>query len=405
MTGTTIAQAIPVAITPILSRIYTVEDFGVLALFVSITSIFGVLVSGRYELAIMLPKEDEDAINILALGILLVSGISLTLLLIVLFFHDWFVRILANDNISFWLYFVPLTVLFMGMYNLLMYFNNRKKYYKDIAKATVIKSIVMSVIQLSLFFLKNGTVGLISGQISTHLAANLRLVKNIVKNKNLLSAINKKSIITMAKRYKKFPLISIWSSLSSTLSFRLNPIIISHLYKARALGFFAMAEKILIVPTIFIGKSIGQVFFEEASKSKHEPGDFKKVCYKTLMRMLLIGAPSFLFLFFTVEFIFTFVLGEEWTIAGQYAKILVPFYFINFILTPFTLIPIIMEKNEIDLIFQVGMLFCLFIVFIAAFLNDLSIEGYLYTYSILLSLYNLFYIIFLMKYVKKSSVR
>ena len=68
MTGTSLAQAIPIIISPILTRIYTPEDFGLLALFLSITNIIGSVANGRYELAIMLPKEDEDAINIAALG-------------------------------------------------------------------------------------------------------------------------------------------------------------------------------------------------------------------------------------------------------------------------------------------------------------------------------------------------
>ena len=61
MTGTTIAQAIPIAISPILTRIYTPEDFGVFALYISISTIFAVIVTGRYELAIMLPKKNKDA--------------------------------------------------------------------------------------------------------------------------------------------------------------------------------------------------------------------------------------------------------------------------------------------------------------------------------------------------------
>ena len=71
MTGTTIAQAIPVAITPILTRLYTPEDFGLLAVFVAFSTILGSISSGRYELAIMLPENDEDAINIAALCFLL----------------------------------------------------------------------------------------------------------------------------------------------------------------------------------------------------------------------------------------------------------------------------------------------------------------------------------------------
>ncbi|MEA1954756.1 MAG: hypothetical protein U9O24_10240 [Campylobacterota bacterium] len=60
MTGTTIAQAIPIAISPILTRIYTLEDFGIFALFIAITAIFGSIANGRYELAIMLPKKDNN---------------------------------------------------------------------------------------------------------------------------------------------------------------------------------------------------------------------------------------------------------------------------------------------------------------------------------------------------------
>ena len=65
MTGTTIAQTIPVAISPILTRIYTPEDFGIFAIYLAITAILGNIVSGRYELAIMIPKKDEDAINLI----------------------------------------------------------------------------------------------------------------------------------------------------------------------------------------------------------------------------------------------------------------------------------------------------------------------------------------------------
>jgi len=98
MTGTTIAQAIPIAISPILTRIYTPEDFGILALFMAVSSIFGSIANGRYELAIMLPKKDEDAINIFALGFIINSVLSFLLLLTVLIFHDYLVELLNNKE-------------------------------------------------------------------------------------------------------------------------------------------------------------------------------------------------------------------------------------------------------------------------------------------------------------------
>jgi len=193
MTGTTIAQAIPIAISPILTRIYTPEDFGLLALFVAITAIFGSIVNGRYELAIMLPKKDEDAINIFALGFIIVSCVSLVLLVLAVVFNDYFTKLLNNNEISLWLYFVPIAVFFTGIWNILNYFNNRKKQYKDIAKATIIKSIVTAIVQLSVGFIKQGATGLVSGQLLSQLFANTKL----------LSKISKVKIIAVAKGQKR----------------------------------------------------------------------------------------------------------------------------------------------------------------------------------------------------------
>jgi len=110
MTGTSIAQAIPVAISPILTRMYTPEDFGTLALFVAITGVFSVIASGRYELALMLPSKDEDVMNIFALGLMIILLVSLGLFFFIFFFVDHLVVMLNNDTIGYWIYFVPLAV-------------------------------------------------------------------------------------------------------------------------------------------------------------------------------------------------------------------------------------------------------------------------------------------------------
>lgn len=96
ITGTAFAQAIPIAISPILTRIYTPEDFGIFALFIAIISILGSIATARYELAIMLPKKDEDAINIFALCFIITCIISLLLFILVFLLNDYFKLLLGN---------------------------------------------------------------------------------------------------------------------------------------------------------------------------------------------------------------------------------------------------------------------------------------------------------------------
>ena len=154
MTGTTIAQAIPIGISPILTRIYSPEDFGIFALFLAITNIIGSVANGRYELAIMLPKKDEDAINTAALGFSISSILSLLILILVIIFKDFFVYLIGNEEIGLWLYFVPITVFLLGLWNVLNYYNNRKENYKDLRNAHIIRSIVLASSHLIIGFLK-----------------------------------------------------------------------------------------------------------------------------------------------------------------------------------------------------------------------------------------------------------
>jgi len=355
MTGTTIAQAIPIAISPILTRLYSPEDFGVFALFVAITSIFGSIANGRYELAIMLPRKDEDAINILALGFIINVVLSLFLFLIVIIFHDKIVSLLNNKEISPWLYLVPISVFLMGLFNLLNYFNNRKKFYKDLAKANVYKSIGMAMVQLSLGFLKIGAFGLISGQIFSQIISNTKLFFNI-KRLDLFKSIRKMKIIAIGKRYIDFPKFSMWAILANTLAVQLTNILISSFYNVKTLGFYSLAQRMLGMPSSLIGGSIGQVFFEEATKEKQKTGKAIKSFFSTLKKLVFLAIPSFTLLYFIVENLFAFIFGEEWRIAGKYAQIVIPLFAIRFVVAPLSNINNIFELQKVALLWQLVLL-------------------------------------------------
>ena len=404
MTGTTIAQAIPVAISPILTRIYTPEDFGVFALFIAITAIFGSIANGRYELAIMLPKKDEDAINIFALGFIITSVISFVLLVLVVAFNDYFTKLLNNNEISVWLYFVPIAVFFTGLWNILNYFNNRRKHYKDLAKATIIKSIITAIVQLSVGFVKNGATGLISGQILSQFFANTKLLSNIVKDKVLLSKISKVKTIALAKRYKDFPKYSMWAILANTLSQNLTNILISSFYSVTTLGFYSLVQRVLGMPSSLIGRSIGQVFFQEATKEKQQTGKAIKTFNATVKKLVIIGVPSFGILFFIVEDLFAFVFGEEWRIAGTYAQIVVPLFFIRFIVATVSNINNIFELQKLALSWQLVLLLlsvgCLYV----SNIYFENFENFLILFTSIISLHYLILFIILVRVSKKGKL-
>ena len=380
LTGTTVAQAIPIAISPILTRIYTPADFGVVALFMAIVASFGSIANGRYELAIMLPKKEEDAINLFALSLIISTTISIILFLIVLLFGNKIVQLLGNEDIKFWLYFAPLTIFFVGLYNSLDKYNTRYKNYKDIAKSKVIKSFVLAAIQLSVGFVKQGAAGLVSGQILAQMFANLKLLKNITKDRELLAKISFASIKKQAKRFINFPKYSLSGVVASSMSLHFIEILISTFFSIATLGFYALVQRILGLPSSLIGGSIGQVFFQEATQEKHKSGKAIEIYKKTFKKLFVLGVIFFGFLYFSVEDIFTFVFGKDWQIAGVYAQILTPLFFIRFIYVSLSMTYDVFESLKIELVWQVS--YFLGLMALIYICKDGTFEHFLYLFTI-----------------------
>jgi O-antigen/teichoic acid export membrane protein len=376
MTGTTIAQAIPIAITPILTRMYTPEDFGFLALFASLIALLGSIANGRYELAIMLPQEDEDAINIAALGLLIAFVASIILLIPVIFFNDQITSLLDNQEIGFWLYFVPFVVLMTGLHNVLNYLNNRKKLYIDISKAKVYRATVKASVELGFGFIKSGATGLISGQVISQVVANYRLAKNTKEHYDL-TKIKKTEIKRLSKRYINFPKFSIWATLANNLSHHTTSIVIPIFYSVATLGFYSLAQRMLGLPSVLIGSAISQVFFKEASDEKQKTGNVINSFDKAVKKLLMISVPFFGLLMVVVEDLFALVFGEEWRIAGIYTMYLIPMFAVRFVVSAVSPVDTVMEKQKYFLYFNVVlMITTLALIFIAgswAFTNFLML--------------------------------
>ncbi|WP_193210334.1 oligosaccharide flippase family protein [Aliarcobacter butzleri] len=334
MTGTTIAQAIPIAISPILTRIYTPEDFGIFALFIAVTSIFGSIASGRYELAIMLPKKDEDAVNIFVLGLIITCFITIILFILMILFNDYLTKLLGNEEISFWLYFVPLTVFFTGLWNLLNYYNNRKKNYKDIANAIVVKSIVLVIFQLIVGLLKHGVIGLIVGQIISQIIANFKLLKNIYTDKKLILSISKLKIRALSRRYISFPKHNMIPSMLDNLTSQLIYIIIPKIFSLLVSGQFFLANRIVNLPVSLMSNSISQVYLQKISENKNKKIKNMDIFISTIKKLFIIALPIGIAGFFLSPNIFLFIFGKEWIISGEIAQYLFLIFLVTFCISP-----------------------------------------------------------------------
>lgn len=348
MTGSGIAQAIPIAISPIITRIYTPEDFGILALYMSIASILSVIATGRYELAIMLPKKDVDALNIVILSMLISCLMSLSSFVVVFFFNTQITNLLGNSDLSVWLYLLPISIILTGIYQSLNYWNNRKKYYKELALGRIIQSGTGSSFNLGFGFLGFGGGGLIFSGFIGQVAATSFLSKIVWKeDSKLLIHINKLKIIALMKKHKKLPLYNLPNSIIDTFKMSAINILISKFFTTAVLGQYSLAWRMLVTPASLVGNSLSQVFFQKLASTKKS--QLNKLIIKFILKASMIALPMFLIVYFFSIDIFMFIFGPSWKLAGEVASILSPWLFFNFISSPLSTVYIILNKQEIML--------------------------------------------------------
>ncbi|TQV62443.1 MAG: lipopolysaccharide biosynthesis protein [Sulfurovum sp.] len=387
MMGTTIAQALPLAFMPIITRLYTPNDFGVFAIFVALATILGAIATARYEMAILLPKKEIDAINISALSFLILTLFSFFIFIIVILFNTQFAKLLGNAQISLWLYFLPITLFFIGIFNILTMLNNREKNYAIISTATILKSVILVSSQLLIGFFKSGATGLISGQILSHLFANMGLAKGIIKDKAFFNTIKKEKMINLAKEHKNFAIFQTPHALINALSSNVPIYMFSSFFTMSVVGFYAFSLRIVFSPLSILSSSVAKVYNQKVVEAYHNGEDSYQLTKVLLIKVTKTMIVPFLIIIIFAPQIFAFVFGENWKEAGIYTQITSPFLFLNLLVSSISFIPSLVGKQKKALTVSIiHLIFSVLFILIGVYFKNIYLSLGLFTlvYSLIL---------------------
>lgn len=364
MTGTTLAQSLAVLAVPVLTRLYKPEDFGTLALFMSIVGILSVVASWRYEQAIVLSEKEEDAVNLLALSIMITTGMSLLTLIVVALFRHSVAVLLAAPEIAFWLWLVPISILGFGFFQTFNYWCTRKKKFKYLAAKKITQS--TSTIGIQMYaggFLKAGAGGLIGGKIIGNTIATAILGWKIwLDSKETINKnISGNKIRELAIKYKKFPQYSALYGLLNMTSQQLPAILFTIYFGKVVLGHYFLAYHMFSVPMSLLGQAFSQAFYPKASEYYNTNADIKALVRKTYKVLLKISILPSIFLFVFAPTLFEFAFGENWRIAGEYLRFILPWLTVGFIVSPSTCIFPILNRQDIALYYEIMLFVAMFI--------------------------------------------
>ncbi|PTX44488.1 O-antigen/teichoic acid export membrane protein [Christiangramia gaetbulicola] len=401
--GTALAQALALFTTPLITRLYTPDDFGVYSLLFSIIGILASISTLRYEVVIPIAKSDKIAQYVIELGILVLILFITILALTIFSFGGFLLTFFGIESLREFLWVIPIVCLLIGMYNLFSYWAIRKKDFKILTKTKFAQSITGSAFKIFAGFAGFGGYGLIIGGTSEKSAGIISLFKSVRKNKiRLFNNFNYKKLLVVGRKYKDFPLYQTGSQFLLSFGPRLPLFFIAALFGVKFLGLFALASSIISAPINLIGSSVSHVYFAEiAQYGKNNNRKIYELTIGVIKKLTLLSLPAlFVILLFGPD-LFEYIFGENWRDAGNISRFLIFIVSAKFIVSPVMHILNVLEWQYLQLRINIIRIILITVSFACAYLFNISSNYSILLYSMVLaSFYLITFLVIMFKLIK-----
>jgi len=346
--GNVIGQIITIAASPILTRLYTPEEMGVLAVYISITSILTVILSLRYETAVALPESGREALALVRLSLAMVFIVSCVVGGVIIAFREPIAGYFNVPELADFLYLIPLSGMLIGSFMVFRVWCVRVHAFKMVGKARIKQ--VLSSLAIQIAAAPLGAVALIGGQLANQGAGTFSLGRKAMSDPEM-STITFSDMKRVLIRYRKFPLVNTWASLLSRISLQFPTLFFAAMFGPAAAGIYALANRTLKAPSAAINSAINSVFLTAAAEAAHKQA-LKPLILDTHKHLAMAIVPSLLLVSLLAPDVFGVIFGQQWAVAGDYARWMTLLVYCTIVVTPFMGLFAVLERQGIGLLFQ-----------------------------------------------------
>lgn len=385
--GVGIGKAIGFLTMPIITRIYSPEDFGVLAVFTTAVLLVVPLTTLLYSITIPLPKTDGMAVNIVFLCSVLILLITGLLAVIFSLFGNSIFGFFNMEEIAAYWWVLIIGICAASLYELMTHWATRIKAFTEVAKTKVWQATIAAVLKIGLGLLGLKPVGLLIGDVGQRGGGVISLArwfyKKIVSN---LKYVTYKRIKFLLRYYIYLPIYRLPSQFLLKLSSQIPVLYFAFQFGQEPTGQLGLSLSMIGLPMALLGNSTGKAYYAEIAKigSKRKE-DILSITKKVTIRLSLLGVIPTIILIFVAPFLFQIVFGAEWEQAGIFTSILAFYLFIQFITSPlvnvFTVFNLQSKFLEINIVRSIIM----GIVFGTSFYFGINTYSTLTLYTILIS--------------------
>lgn len=345
--GTVGAQFLMIASMPVMSRLYSPADFGLLALFMAVSSIMATAVTLRYETAILLPKQEQESIAIVLLSLVLAISLGTSFGITAWLIPGKLKGLLGVSQLRGWLPIAAVAALASAVVATGTAWLNRQRAYSAMAQIRILHSAVAVTVGIVL-----GLTGAAEGLLVAQIVALLVVSGLIIARLSPLFAHwDHRAVIEAASQHRAAPKFLLPTALLDVVTMQLPVLLITAWFSSESAGQFNMAWRILALPMTLIGAAVGQVFFQRFSQAWPDPIAARSLLVKTWVALGLIGFLPTVTLMFLGKPIFMWVLGDAWREAGIMATIIAPMLLAILISSPTSTTFLVLGLQKYSLVF------------------------------------------------------
>ena len=335
-TGAAAAQAVVLLARPVLTRLYTPEAFGALAVFVAPAYLLASLATLRYEDAVALPATRRDAAGVTALAALAAVFVGLGVLALA----PWRAALAEALGVPALAPLLPLAsavAVALGVASAAQGWLAREGRFRQIALASLVQSVGVVGVQLAVP--GAGAAGLVAGVVLGAVLFAAVLAAGAVGRGGAPSGVVAEArgadLGALARRFRRFPLFGVPASLLNQAGARLPPLALAAAFGPAAVGQFALALAAVAVPVGIVADAVGQVFYVRAGEA-HRAGRLGPLVEAVHARLSAVAAVPVVAVAVLGPDLFAAVFGEPWRAAGDAARVLAPWLWLSSVAPPLT---------------------------------------------------------------------
>ena len=355
LTGNVVAQGLAFLAYLLLLRLFTPDDFGLCNVFFSYTEVLIILSTCKYEMAIVVAPDDNEA------SLLARLAFRLNALLTLLLFAVAAVMALTGVTLSnlpaILLLLLPLLVYFTGTYRIYVFLCNRHKEYRALALGEVV-SVSGGTVTRILFGLLAPvlnlfhTIGLPLGSVLGKMAGHAYL-HHVVCRKNHYYRPTAAPLRPIARKYINFARYVMPRELVSSFSANLPLMWLSLYFDKPLLGLFSLALTFTQRPAGILANTFEKVLYQSSSVTVQQQLPLRRniLRFALLLGVGVAAVAAVVFLF--AEPLFVLLFGGQWVGTGYYVRCLLPWMSILVISNSLSFVSSIFGTQRVDFILQV----------------------------------------------------